>query len=232
MALHILLLGVQGAGKGEQARFIVENYHIPQISTGDLFRAMKTREDAFAKEIQAIMASGKLIDNDTTNKVVEERLALADAQKGVILDGYPRTVPQAEFLEALLKKKGEQLDHVLLFELDLYTAFKRAFGRVSSPDRTQTHNIFFMNETITYESQKHPEKLYPPRIVARDKTTQEEMIRREDDADALSVLKRIDTYVAETSPLVEYYEAKGVLRRLNANQPISDVSEQIKKILG
>ena len=132
MSLYIILMGVQGAGKGEQAKFIRERYGIPHVSTGDLFRAMKTREDELAKRVQQIMASGNLVDDATTNEVVKDRLSQPDAQGGVIFDGYPRTPNQAAWLESYLAERGEQINAVILLDLDLYTAFKRAFGRVST----------------------------------------------------------------------------------------------------
>jgi adenylate kinase len=232
MGLYVLLMGVQGAGKGEQAKFISTRYNIPHISTGDLFRAMRTRTDDLAQEIQNILASGKLVSDELTNRVVEERLAQPDAQNGVLLDGYPRTTGQADFLADLLQKKGEKINVAILFELDLYTAFKRAFGRVQTADKTQTFNIFYMNDAIDYTAEKHPEKAFPPRIIATLKASGETLTRREDDADALSVLKRIDTYIAETAPLISYYEQKGSLKRLDANQPIEIVSQHIQDILG
>ena len=125
-------MGVQGAGKGVQAQFIKEHYNLPHVSTGDLFRAMKTREDELAKRVQDIMQSGALVDDDTTNEVVRDRLEQPDAASGVILDGFPRNQNQAAWLENYLAGKGQSLAAVLLLELDLYTAFKRAFGRVTA----------------------------------------------------------------------------------------------------
>src|SRR5688572_22374130 len=107
MGLYIILMGIQGAGKGTQAKFLVEKYTIPQVSTGDLFRAMKTQDTPLAREVQALMKAGNLIPDDVTNRIVEERLKQPDAQNGVIFDGYPRTVEQAETLEKMLAAKGE-----------------------------------------------------------------------------------------------------------------------------
>ena len=134
MSLFVILMGVQGAGKGLQAKLIEEHYGIPQVSTGDLFRAMRTRKDALALKVQDIMTSGRLVDDATTNAIVEDRLAQADAQRGVILDGYPRNLVQARFLEANLASQGKRVEAVMLLELDLYIAFKRAFGRVTGGD--------------------------------------------------------------------------------------------------
>lgn len=230
MGLYLVLLGVQGAGKGEQAKFIQTTYGIPQVSTGDLFRAMKTRTDDLARRIQETMAAGKLIDDATTNEVVRERLAMDDAKGGVILDGYPRTPAQAEWLEAHLREKGERVSAVILFKLDYYTAFKRAFGRVSDASGG-TYNIYYNRDGIDSDSMDaHPEKQFPPRLVVKLKSG-ETAIRRPDDADANAIIKRIDTFISTTAPLIEHYDAKGLLHAINADQPIEDVSSELKALI-
>ncbi len=230
MSLFVLLMGVQGAGKGEQARFITQKYGIPQLSTGDLFRAMKTRQDEFARKIQQLMAEGRLIDDATTCEVVRERLAMPDAQNGVIFDGFPRTPAQAEWLDNYLGEHGAGLKAVILLKLDLYTAFKRAFGRVSAKDG-KTYNLYSNNEGVEFVFEPHPEVQYPPRLKAVVKATGEELTRRPDDAHAHAIIKRIDTYVAETEPLIEYYEHEGLLRTIEASKSISAVSSEIESIL-
>jgi adenylate kinase len=228
MGLYIILMGVQGAGKGVQAGFISETYNIPQVSTGDLFRAMKTREDALAQRVQQIMAAGKLVDDDTTNEVVVDRLAQPDAQNGVILDGYPRNKQQAAFLEQHLAEKGEKVNAVLLLKLDLFIAFKRAFGRVTAPDG-ESYNYYYKQDNVEFSVEKHPEDKYPPRLVA--KLNGEELKRRSDDADAIAVIKRIDTYLDSTLPVLEYYRDKGVVHEVDAEQDIPAVSNAIKQII-
>jgi adenylate kinase len=227
MGLYVILMGVQGAGKGEQARFIRETYGIPHVSTGDLFRAMRTREDALAKRIQQLMAEGLLIDDATTNEVVKDRLSQPDAANGVIFDGYPRTPAQADWLEQYLESKGERVNVVLLLQLDLYTAFKRAFGRVSDP-QGKSHNIYYNASDIEWQFIDHPDKTFPPRLKAVEKASGAELIRRPDDASADAVLKRIDIYVETTKPLIEYYQRKGLLQELDADQPIPTVSAAMK----
>ncbi len=230
MGLYIIIMGVQGAGKGVQAQFISATYNIPHVSTGDLFRAMKTRTDDFARKVQDIMASGRLVSDDDTNKMVEERLAQDDAQNGVILDGYPRNEIQADFLSDLLAKKGEGVSAVLLLELDLYTAFKRAFGRVTGADG-QSYNIYTNNDDLKIDTVKHPDGKFPPRIDVSLESTGVTLKRRPDDANAVAVIKRIDTYLETTQPLIEYYETKGLLQRINAGQSIEAVSREIQSII-
>lgn len=234
MGLYIILMGVQGAGKGEQARFIQETYQIPHISTGDLFRAMKTREDELAKRIQQLMAEGKLIDDDTTNEVVKDRLSQPDAANGVILDGYPRTPAQADWLEQYLASKDEKVTAVILLELDLFTAFKRAFGRVTSARTGKTYNIYYNSEGIEWQFVDYPKgegAQFPPRLQARSLEDGEELQRRPDDASAHAIIKRIDTYVQTTQPLLNYYRDKGLLYSVNADQPIPAVSEEIRGLI-
>lgn len=230
MSLFVLLMGVQGAGKGEQARFITARYGIPQLSTGDLFRAMKTRQDDFARRIQQMMAEGKLIDDDTTCEVVRERLALPDAQGGVIFDGFPRTPAQAAWLDSYLHEHGHALKAVILLELDLFTAFKRAYGRVSAKDG-RTWNLYSNSAGVDFVFEPHPEGQYPPRLKATIAESGEALNRRPDDAHAHAIIRRIDTYVAETAPLIAYYREKGLLREIDADQPIAVISQAIGSIL-
>lgn len=232
MALYIILMGVQGAGKGEQAKFISQKYGIPQVSTGDLFRAMKTRTDPLAERIRGILAAGKLVDDDTTNEVVRERLSQPDATGGAILDGYPRTPAQAAWLESYLKEQGEKIATVLLLDLDLYTAFKRAFGRVSDPESGKSYNIYYNDDGIDWQFVEHPtDKNFPPRLRATLKGSEKELTRRNDDGNADSVLKRIDLYTEQTRPLIDYFREHGLLKTINADQSIQAVSEEMRALI-
>ncbi|MDZ4765193.1 MAG: nucleoside monophosphate kinase [Chloroflexota bacterium] len=229
MGLYLILIGVQGAGKGEQARFLSGEYGIPHVSTGDLFRAMRTRTDDFAVSIQQTMAAGKLIDDETTNAVVRERLSQPDAANGAILDGYPRTPMQADWFAGFLGTRGESLRAVMLFELDLFTAFKRAFGRVSTPDEKKSYNIYYNADGLAWSFEDHPEKAYPPRLVATAKG--ETLKRRPDDANAHAIIKRIDLFLEQTAPLIAYYRDKGLLHTIDAVQPIADVSDHLRRLI-
>jgi adenylate kinase len=230
MGLFVILMGVQGSGKGEQARFMQETYGIPQISTGDLFRAMKTREDEFARRVQQMMAEGTLIDDATTNEIVRQRLAEPDAQAGAIFDGYPRTPAQAAWLDEHLASKDERLAAVLLLDIDLFTAFKRAFGRVTTKAGVG-YNLYSKTDGVTFEWVEHPQGNHPPRLKAVVTATGEELHRRPDDAHAHAIIKRMDTFVATTAPLIAYYESKGLVQRVPAELPIEQVSADIRAIL-
>jgi adenylate kinase len=216
MGLYILLIGVQGAGKGTQAAILSEKYGIPHISTGDLFRAMKTQDTPLAREVQAIMAEGKLISDDITNRMVEERLKEADAANGVILDGYPRNVAQAEALDNMLAARGEKLSLVAVLELPREVAFLRAEGRRYSPDKARVYNIYFNQPLNKKEG------------VWVDDVTGEPLIQRADDQpDAVN--KRIDTYFDVTTPLIDYYKEHGLVTEVNAYQSIEAVTEDFVK---
>lgn len=228
MSLYIIMMGIQGAGKGVQAGIISETYGIPHVSTGDLFRAMKNREDDLAQEVRAIMSAGQLVSDDLTNRIVEDRLAQDDAKNGVILDGYPRSAGQCDWLEAHLASKGEKLTAVLLMELDGYTAFKRAFGRVSAPDG-ESYNYFYKRDGVDWKWEEHETQAFPPRLIAT--IGEQTLIRRPDDASAASILKRIDTFVETTQPLIQRYEASGQLVRIDALLPIETIRLQIQAIL-
>lgn len=229
MGLYIILMGVQGAGKGVQAAFISEHYGIPHVSTGDLFRAMHQRDDELAQKVKRILAEGLLVDDDTTNEIVADRLAQPDAQNGVILDGYPRNQAQVDFLEAHLAEKGEQVNAVLLLELDLFVAFKRAFGRVSDPKTGDSYNYYYKQDGVDFRIEDDPSGTYPPRLVAT--LDGRELKRRGDDANAMAVVKRIDTYLDNTLPLIEYYESTGKLYRIHAEQSIDAVGQDIQKTI-
>jgi len=231
MSLYIILMGVQGAGKGVQAKFIEETYGIPQVSTGDLFRAMKTRTDELAVKVQQIMASGQLVDDDTTNAIVVDRLSQDDAQNGVILDGYPRNQAQAEFLEQHLAEKGAKINAVLLLELDLYIAFKRAFGRVTDKEAGKSYNYYYQTDGVEFDWTYHPEKAHPPQLIAKLEDSGKKLTRRPDDADAAAVVNRIDTFLDLTQPLIDYFSDKGIVKKVDANQSIKAVTADIQTII-
>jgi adenylate kinase len=223
-------MGVQGAGKGLQAKLIEDHFGIPQVSTGDLFRAMRARSDDLARKVQDIMASGQLVDDDTTNAIVVDRLAQADAQNGVILDGYPRNQIQAAFLERHLQAKGAGVNAVLLLELDLYVAFKRAFGRVTADDGA-SYNCYYNDDGVKFSWEPAANSAFPPRLSATLVATGEALKRRPDDASADAIIKRIDTFLETTQPLINYFEAKGIVRKINADQSIGAVWTEIQRAL-
>jgi adenylate kinase len=224
--LFLLIMGVQGSGKGTQAAEITRRYGIPHVSTGDLFRAMFSRTDELAERIRATLAAGKLVDDETTNEVLADRLDKPDAAHGALLDGYPRNLAQAQFLTDYLARRGQKLSAVLLLELDLYNAFKRSFGRVTAQDG-RAFNLYTNPDGVSWTFEKDPEKLFPPRLVAILQSTGEQLRRRDDDANAFGVVERIEKYLSETRPLLPLYEQAGLLRRVDADQPIPAVTQAL-----
>ncbi|MCY3780232.1 MAG: nucleoside monophosphate kinase [Chloroflexi bacterium] len=230
MSLYVILMGIQGAGKGLQAKRVEDHFGIPQVSTGDLFREMRTRTDELALKVQRIMASGQLVDDDTTNAIVADRLSQGDAQRGVILDGYPRSQAQAAFLESHLAEKNSNVGAVLLLELDLFTAFKRAFGRVSAADGS-SYNYYYNAAGVKFDWAQDPSGSFPPQLEATMAGSGESLKRRPDDASADAIIKRIDTYIETTQPLISYYEERGLVQRINADQSIEAVWSDIRNAL-
>lgn len=214
MGTYIILMGVQGSGKGTQAAILKEKLGLPHVSTGDLFRAMKTLDTPLARRVQDLMQSGNLIPDDVTNEVVRDRLSQADAQNGVILDGYPRTRDQAAFLDRLLAEKDERVAVVGLFKLDRETAIQRSEGRRYSQDKQRVYNIYFN----------------PPKQDGIDDVDGQPLIQRADDYRE-AVEKRIDLYFSETAPLIEYYQAKGLLYEINADQAIEQVAVETLSVV-
>ena len=226
MAIFLMLMGPQGAGKGVQAQRLSGGLGIPHVSTGDLFRAMRKRDDALAREVQAIMAAGHLIDDELTNQVLRDRLEQEDAQAGAVLDGYPRNLVQADFLAEYLAERGDRLNAVLLLDLDLFEAFRRSYGRITAADG-RSFNIYSQDEGVEWEFVEHPQRAYPPQLKAHLRESGEELIRRPDDAHAHAIIQRIAAFLAEKEALVGYYEARGLLKRIDASQDIESVTRAI-----
>lgn len=214
MGIYMVLIGVQGAGKGTQAKFLVEKFGIPHVSTGDLFRAMKTQDTPLAREVQAIMNAGNLVPDDITNRMVEERLKEPDAQNGVIFDGYPRNVVQAEWLDKKLAERNQRIVIVPVLELDREIAIMRAEGRRYSQDKSRVYNIYF-NQPLNKKDG-----------VWVDDVDGQPLIQREDDYRE-SVEKRIDLYFKETVPLIEYYTVQGLVKKIDASQRIEAVAQSL-----
>ncbi|MCL4879552.1 MAG: adenylate kinase [Anaerolineae bacterium] len=214
MGIYMVLIGVQGAGKGTQAKFLVEKFGIPHVSTGDLFRAMKTQDTPLAREVQAIMNAGNLVPDDITNRMVEERLKEPDAQNGVIFDGYPRNVVQAEWLDKKLAERNQRIVIVPVLELDREIAIMRAEGRRYSQDKSRVYNIYF-NQPLNKKDG-----------VWVDDVDGQPLIQREDDYRE-SVEKRIDLYFKETVPLIEYYTTQGLVKKIDASQRIEAVAQSL-----
>jgi len=210
-ATYVVLVGVQGSGKGTQAKILSEQLNIPHVSTGDLFREMKTLDTPLAREIQALMNDGKLISDDITIQVVRERLSKSDAANGAILDGFPRTKPQAEALDALLAEFKSQLKTVLHFKLAKELAVERIANRwVCSLDKGHDYNL----------------KMKPPQVEGHCDIDNAPLVKRPDDTPEAAEV-RISIYLAETAPLLDYYRQRGILCEIDADQPVGTVTAEL-----
>lgn len=210
----IVLIGAPGAGKGTQARLLQERLGIPQISTGDMFREMKTLNTALAKEVQEIMAAGKLISDDITYRIVKERTSKPDTAGTYVLDGYPRTAVQAELLEELAKEQGKEIKAI---EVDVPRdeLFKRLTGRRSCPICGEIYNVY-----------SKP----PKRQGFCDIHSDAELVHRADDNEA-SVMTRLETYEANTRPLLDYYEKSGRLTKIDGTREVEEIYRDIENMV-
>jgi adenylate kinase len=214
MSKIIVLIGAPGAGKGTQARLLQERYGWPQISTGDMFRALKNADTPLAREVRDIMAAGQLVPDDLTIRIVEDRTAQADCQGSYILDGFPRTPPQAEKLEDLAKAQGKTIQAVLV-NVPLDVLEKRLTGRRSCPVCGEIYNIYFKPPQAEGRCDAHPEA---------------SLDHRQDDT-AETVKQRLATYDAQTRPLLNYYAASGRLETIDGTNALDKVLAELENAL-
>lgn len=211
--MRIVLLGAPGSGKGTQAQRLIQAHGVPQVSTGDLLREAVARGTELGKRAQTVMASGGLVDDETILGIIRERLAQPDAARGFILDGFPRTLPQADALKALLASLGKPLDAVILMEVDSAALFKRLTGRRTC----RTCGLVFNVHTA-------PPPSPPP---CNGRCVAPELFQRPDDSEA-TIGRRLEVYEAQTRPLVEYYRTEGLLRTVDAEDGIDDVAARLE----
>ena len=210
--MRIVLLGAPGSGKGTQAQRLIQAHGVPQVSTGDLLRESVAQGTELGKRAQAIMAAGGLVDDDTILGIIRERLARPDAKAGFILDGFPRTIGQADALKVLLAGLGQPLDAVVLMEVDSKALFQRLTGRRTC----RTCGLVFNVHTA-------PPPSPPP---CNGRCTTPDLFQRPDDSEA-TIGRRLEVYEAQTRPLVEYYRAAGLLRTVHAEGDIDDVTARL-----
>lgn len=210
----ILLIGAPGAGKGTQARLLQERLGVPQISTGDIFRALSKADTPLARQVKQILAAGQLVPDELTIRVVEERTSQDDCRDDYILDGFPRTTGQAETLEGLAASQNKILQAILL-DVDFDVLEKRLTGRRTCPDCGEIYNIYFK----------------PPQNDNKcDLPPFSELKQRDDDTED-KVRARLEVYRRETQPLLDYYERTGRLQQVDGLRDPEEVYADLERLI-
>lgn len=215
MALNLMLMGLPGAGKGTQAEKIVDEYKIPHISTGDIFRAAMKNGTPMGLEAKKFIDKGELVPDEVTNGIVKERLAKDDVNDGYMLDGFPRNMAQAEALDEFGKELGKSLNCVINIHVDPESLMERLTGRYICRDCGATYHKVF-----------NPTKVEG----TCDRCGGHEFFQREDDKPE-TVKKRLDVNIKMNTPLLDFYKKQGLLHEVNGNQDIDKVFADIKEIL-
>jgi adenylate kinase len=214
MSKIIVLMGAPGAGKGTQARLLQERLHLPQISTGDIFRALKTADTPLAQEVRDLMERGQLVPDEVTIRVVRERTAKADCKNGYILDGFPRTPAQASDLDTLAAEQGNEIVAILI-DVPREMLEKRMTGRRNCPVCGEIYNMYFKPPRNDNVCDIHPDA---------------ELVHRNDD-NVETVKARLATYEQQTKPLIDYYKSAGVLRTVDGTREPEKIYGDVAQVV-
>lgn len=214
----LIFLGAPGAGKGTQAKRLAERYGIPQVSTGDMFRDHKARGTELGKKAQGYMDSGQLVPDELLYEMVEDRLDQPDCDRGFILDGFPRTAPQAEWLDRYLARRrfeGRSMTPVVIdFQVGYNQLLQRLTGRRSCPVCGRIYNVYFQ----------------PPRVPETCDVDGARLVTRKDDSEQV-ISERLKAYERQTVPLADYYRKQGRLRVINGDQQADQVTREAVELL-
>lgn len=213
--MKIILLGPPGAGKGTQAKLISQKYSIPHISTGDIFRKNISEQTPLGIKAKSYMDKGQLVPDELTIDIVNDRLANDDCKKGFLLDGFPRTVKQAEALDKFLDSKDSKIDNALLIEVPQEFILERMTGRRVCKDCGASYHI----------------KFNPSKIKGKCDLCGGEIVQRKDDTEE-TVKERLDVYSKQTAPLIQYYKNKDSLCIVDGTSEINEVFQKVCNILG
>ena len=213
--MKIIMLGAPGSGKGTRAKLISEKYQIPHISTGDIFRANIKAGTELGKKAKSYMDAGGLVPDELVVDLVVDRLGQEDCANGYVLDGFPRTIPQAEALDAALSAKGETMDYALEVAIDDEEIIKRMSGRRCCLDCGATYHVVSA----------------PPKTEGICDVCGSKLVIREDDQPE-TVKKRLDVYHEQTQPLIGYYDSKNILHQLDGACSMEDLMKDVIPILG
>ncbi|UUV98450.1 adenylate kinase [Vagococcus luciliae] len=213
--MNLILMGLPGAGKGTQAERIVDVYEIPHISTGDMFREAMKNETPLGKEAKSYIDKGELVPDSVTNGIVKDRLSQADTEKGFLLDGFPRTLAQAEELDTILEELGKKVDDVLNIHVAEDVLVDRLAGR-----------IICRSCGATYHKTNNPPKVEG----TCDRCGGHDFYQREDDKPE-TVKNRLEVNIKNSEPILSYYQDKGVLHTIDGDRDIDAVFEDVKSII-
>ena len=212
--MNLIMLGPPGAGKGTQAKMLVEKLGIPQISTGDMLRAAVAEGTELGKKAKEYMDKGQLVPDEVVIGIVKERLSKPDCEKGFILDGFPRTVPQAEALDKILEEMGKRIDYVINIVVPDEEILKRLTGRRTCKKCGAMYHVIYN----------------PPKQEGVCDKCGGELYQRDDDKEE-TIKNRLKVYAEQTAPLVDYYRKKGVLVDIDGTKSINEIFEEILKAL-
>lgn len=212
--MNLVLFGPPGAGKGTQAQFIVERFAVPQISTGDMLRAAVKAQTSLGLKAKAIMDTGGLVSDEVVLGIVSERLSMPDCAGGFVLDGFPRTIPQADALSGMLAELGKNIDHVVSLEVDNTEIIQRLSGRRTCPACGWGCHV--VNA--------------PPRVSGKCDSCGAELQQRDDDREE-SVSNRLTVYDQQTAPLKSYYKNNGLLRSIDGTGSMQQIQAKIAALL-
>ena len=213
--MKIIMLGAPGAGKGTQAKQIAAKYEIPHISTGDIFRANIKEGTALGMEAKSYMDKGQLVPDELTVKILLDRVAKDDCKNGYVLDGFPRTIPQADVLDEAVTKLGEKIDFAINVDVPDENIIRRMSGRRACLKCGATYHIVSI----------------PPKKEGICDACGEELVIRDDDKEE-TVKARLEAYHKQTQPLIDYYNNKGILKEVDGTKDMNDVFADIVNILG
>ena len=213
--MKIVMLGAPGAGKGTQAKKIADKYQIPHITTGDIFRANIKEGTELGKKAKTFMDAGKLVPDELTIDLLMDRISRPDCANGYVLDGFPRTIPQAESLEAALEKRGEKIDYAINVEVPDENIIHRMSGRRACLNCGATYHVVHI----------------PTKVEGICDRCGSELVLRDDDKPE-TVKKRLDVYHEQTQPLIEFYSQRGVLVNVDGTRDMEVVFADIVEILG
>ncbi|WP_234123234.1 adenylate kinase [Clostridium hydrogenum] len=213
--MNLILLGPPGAGKGTQAKLISSNFEVPHISTGDIFRANISQNTELGIRAKQFMDKGLLVPDEVTIDIVKDRLTKDDCKNGFLLDGFPRTVKQAEALDKFLSQNGKKIDATILIDVPKEDIFDRMTGRRVCTKCGASFHV----------------KFNPPKVEGICDLCGSEVVQRKDDTEE-TVKERLEVYDKQTEPLVVYYKSKNVLKAVDGTQDINKVFKDISNILG